>query len=137
MAARHSTERLTQVYGYEFVAGLVLGQDPTATARVISDLVATGGFLKYGRDGEFEADMLGAKYLHAAGYDPQAAISFLEKMKALEANSPSKVATWLTTHPSTSDRLARVKTQVAGFTPLANPVRNAAVYAQIKAQLPN
>jgi predicted Zn-dependent protease len=137
VAARHSTERLTQAYGYEFVAGLVLGRDPNAVGRIIADLAATGGFLKYGRDNEFEADLLGAKYLHAAGYDPQAMIGFLEKMKALEANSPSKVATWLMTHPSTSDRLARVKTQVAGFTPLANPVRNAAAYAQIKAQLPN
>lgn len=136
VAARHSTERLTQVYGYEFVAGLVLGQDPTATARVIADLAATGGFLKYSRDDEFEADMLGAKYLYAAGYDPQAEITFLETMKALEGSSPSKLATWLMTHPSTSDRLARIKTQVAGFTPLANPVRNATVYAQIKAQLP-
>lgn len=137
VAARHSTERMTQVYGYEFVAGLVLGQDPNATARVISDLAATGGFLKYGRDDEFEADMLGAKYMHAAGYDAQAEISFLERMLALEANSPSKLATWLMTHPTTSDRLARIKTQVAGFTPLANPVRNATGYAQIKAQLPN
>lgn len=137
VAARHSTERLTQAYGYEFVAGMVLGTDPNATARVISDLAATGGFLKYGRDGEFEADMLGARYMHAAGYDPQAVIGFLERMQALEANSPSQLATWLMTHPPTKDRLARVKTQVAGFAPQGSPVRNAAAYAQIKAQLPN
>ncbi len=137
VAARHSTERLTQVYGYEFIAGLVLGRDPNATARVISDLAATGGFLKYGRDNEFEADLLGARYMHAAGYDKQAVVSFLERLKALETSAPSKVETWLMTHPPTSDRLAKVKTQVAGFTPLANPIRNAAAYAQIKAQLPN
>lgn len=137
VAARHSTERLTQVYGYQFIASLVLGQDPNATARVISDLAATGGFLKYGRDGEFEADMLGAKYLHAAGYDKQAVVSFLERLKALESTAPTKFEAWLMTHPATSDRLARVKTQIAGFPQLTNPVRNAAAYAQIKAQLPN
>lgn len=136
VAARHSTERLTQEYGYQFVANLVLGTDPNATAKVISDLAATGGFLKYSRDAEFEADRLGAKYLHAAGYDPQAMVDFLEKLKALETSEPSKFETWLMTHPTTSERLEKVKTQVAGLTKLANPVRNAAAYAEIKAQLP-
>jgi predicted Zn-dependent protease len=137
VAARHSTERLTQQYGYQFVASLVLGQDPNATAKLIADLAATGGFLKYSRDAEFEADRLGAKYLYAAGYDPQAMIDFLEKIRALETSEPSTVGTWLMTHPSTSERLARVRAQIAGFPPLTNPARNAAAYAAIKAQLPN
>jgi len=137
VAARHSTERLTQQYGYQFVASLVLGQDPNTTAKLIADLAATGGFLKYSRDDEFEADQLGARYLYAAGYDPQAMIDFLEKIRALETSEPSKFETWLMTHPSSSDRLTRVRAQIAGFPPLANPVRNAAAYAAIKAQLPN
>jgi len=136
VAARHSTERLTTQYGYQFIAGLLLGQNPNATAKLITDLAATGGFLKYSRDDEHEADRLGAKYLYAAGYDPQAMVDFLDKLKALEANEPTKFETWLMTHPAMSDRLARVKTEVAGLPKLANPVRNAAAYAEIKAQLP-
>ena len=136
VAARHSTERLTEEYGYQFIAGLVLGENPNATAKLIADLAATGGFLKYSRDDEHEADRLGAKYLYAAGYDPQAMVDFLDKLKALEASEPTKFETWLMTHPTTSERLARVKTEVAGFPTLANPVRNAAAYATIKAQLP-
>jgi hypothetical protein len=42
----------------------------------------------------------------------------------------------LRTHPTASDRLARVKSEVAGFPKLANLVRNAAAYAEIEAQLP-
>ena len=136
VAARHSTERLTQQYGYQFLSGLVLGKDPNTTAKLITDLAATGGFLKYGRDDEYEADRLGAKYLYAAGYDPQAMVDFLDKLKALETSEPSKFETWLMTHPPASDRVARVKTEVAGFPKLANPVRNATAYAGIKAQLP-
>ena len=136
VAARHSTERLTDEYGYQFIAGLVLGENPNATAKLVTDLAATGGFLTYSRDDEYEADQLGAKYLYAAGYDPQAMVDFLDKLKALETNQPSKFETWLMTHPATSDRLARVKTQVAGFPRVANLVRNAAAYAEIKAQLP-
>lgn len=137
VAARHSTERLTQEYGYQFLLGLVLGQDPNSTARLVADLAATGGFLKYGRDDEFEADLLGARYLQAAGYDPRAMIDFLEKIGELETSEPSKFEAWLMTHPSTSDRIARVNAQIAGFSPSANPVRNAAAYAAIKARLPN
>lgn len=136
VAARHSTERLTDEYGYQFIAGLVLGDNPNATAKLISDLAATGGFLKYSRDDEHEADQLGAKYLYAAGYDPQAMVDFLQKLKTLEASEPTKFETWLMTHPTTSERLARVTTEVAGFPKLGNPVRNALAYAAIKAQLP-
>ena len=136
VTARHSTERLTDEYGYQFISGLVLGGNPNATAKLITDLAATGGFLKYSRDDEYEADQLGAKYLYAAGYDPQAMVDFLDKLKALETNEPSKFETWLRTHPAASDRLARVKTQVAGFPRVANLVRNAAAYAAIKSQLP-
>ena len=136
VAARHSTERITQQYGYQFIAGLLLGQNPNATAKLITDLAATGGFLKYSRDDEYEADRLGAKYLYAAGYDPQAMVDFLDKLKALETSEPSKFETWLMTHPPASDRVARVKSEIAGFPKLANPVRNAPAYAQSKAQLP-
>jgi beta-barrel assembly-enhancing protease len=136
VAARHATERLTQQYGYQFLSDLVFGKNPNAAVKLVTDLAATGGFLKYGRDDEYEADRLGAKYLHAAGYDPQAMVDFLDKLKALETSEPSKLETWLMTHPPASDRVARVRTEVAGFPKLANPVRNAAAYAGIKAQLP-
>lgn len=136
VAARHSTERLTAEYGYQFIAGLVLGENPNAAAKLVSDLAATGGFLKYSRDDEYEADLLGAKYVHAAGYDPQAVVDFLEKLQALEASEPTKFETWLMTHPVTSDRLARVRAEVGGFPKLANPARNATAYAPIRAQLP-
>ena len=113
-----------------------VGKNPNATAKLVTDLASTGGFLKYGRDDEYEADRLGAKYLYAAGYDPQAMVDFLDKLKALETSEPSKFETWLMTHPPASDRLARVTSEVAGFPKLANPVRNAPAYAEIKAQLP-
>jgi|WetSurMetagenome_2_1015567.scaffolds.fasta_scaffold38199_3 beta-barrel assembly-enhancing protease len=136
VAARHSTERMTAQYGYQFVAGLVLGQNPNAVAKLVTDMAATGGFLKYSRNDELEADELGAKYLYAAGYDPQGMVDLLNKLKGLETAEPTKFETWFMTHPATSERLARVTTEVAGFAKLPNPVRNKAAYAKIKAQLP-
>lgn len=134
VAARHATERLTQQYGYEVISGILLGSE--SSARLIADLVATGGFLKYSRDAEFEADQLGARYLHGSNYAPQAMIDFMQRMISLESSQPSDLATWLSTHPPTSDRLARVRGEIATFTPLSNPARNASAYAAIKGQLP-
>jgi predicted Zn-dependent protease len=136
VAARHATEQLTAQYGYELVAGIVLGNDPNSAAKIIADMAATGGFLKYSRDDEFEADQLGAKYLDAGGYDPKGMVDLLEKLKSLESSEPSKFETWLSTHPPTSERLARVEAEIAAFPKSANPVRNAAAYAKIKALLP-
>ena len=136
VAARHATERLTAQYGYQFVVGLILGENPNAYAKLITDMVSTGGFLKYSRNDEFEADQLGAKYTYAAGYDPAGMVELLGKLKGLEAREPGKLETWLMTHPATSDRLARVQAEVAGFPKLANPMRNAEGYRSIKALLP-
>ncbi|MCX5752623.1 MAG: M48 family metallopeptidase [Candidatus Krumholzibacteria bacterium] len=136
VAARHSTERMTAMYGYQFVASLVLGQNPNACAKLVTDMAATGGFLKYSRKDEHEADELGAKYLYAAGYDPRGMVDLLNKLKGLETTEPTKFDTWFMTHPATSERLARVETEIAGFAKLTSPVRNAAAYAKIKAQLP-
>jgi len=136
VAARHATERLTTMYGYQFVVGLVLGENPNAYAKLVSDMVSAGGFLKYSRNNEFEADQLGAKYAYAAGYDPAGMVELLGKLKGLEAREPGKLETWLMTHPATSDRLARVQAEVAGFPKLANPMRNVEGYRSIKALLP-
>ena len=38
--------------------------------------------MKFGRDAEREADLLGLEYEYAAGYDPQAFVQFFEKLHA-------------------------------------------------------
>ena len=43
-------------------------------------------FLKFSRDAEREADLLGLEYDYAAGYDPQAFVQFFEKLNADEKN---------------------------------------------------
>jgi predicted Zn-dependent protease len=58
------------------------------------------------------------------------------KLKNMETQEPSKLETLLATHPPTSERLARIKTEVGSFPKLGSPVRNEAAYAAIKADLP-
>jgi predicted Zn-dependent protease len=136
VAARHATERLTKMYGTEIFLGLVFGKNPGLLGTIVKDIGTPVGFLAYSRANEYEADDLGAKYLYAAGYDPRGMVDLLGKLKGLEKSEPGKFETWLMTHPSTSERIARVEATVAALPKSAGPVRNAAAYAKIKAQLP-
>ena len=47
----------------------------------VTNLYSTAAFLGYGREYELEADQFGAKYLHAAGYDPEAMIKVIGFLK--------------------------------------------------------
>ena len=45
-------------------------------------------FMKFSREFEAQADYLGVQYMYRAGYDPQAFITFFEKVQALEKRKP-------------------------------------------------
>src|SRR5580698_10810225 len=49
-------------------------------------------FLHFSREFEAQADYLGIQYMYRAGYDPQAFVSFFEKIQALEKRKPGMVA---------------------------------------------
>ncbi len=49
-------------------------------------------FLMFSREFEAQADYLGIQYMYRAGYDPQAFITFFEKIQALEKRKPGLVA---------------------------------------------
>jgi len=91
VTARHATERLSAMYGYQFIVNLVLGENPNAYAKLIADMTSATGFLKYSRSNEYEADQLGAKYLYATGYDPNGMIELMGKLKTVETREPSQL----------------------------------------------
>ena len=136
VAARHSAERLSQQYGYQFIAGLVLGKDPNAYAELFANIFSTSGFLYFGRKNEYEADRLGAAYLNKAGYEVGGMVELMGKLKNLEEREPTKFEEWLSTHPPTGERLTEVQGYVATLPRPASPTRNVAGYAKIKALLP-
>ncbi|WP_426491661.1 M48 family metallopeptidase [Hymenobacter sp. 102] len=114
--ARHSSERMSQQMAAQGLGGVVsaaVGQNPTATQNVFLQAVGVGsslGLLKYGRSQESEADHLGLIFMAMAGYNPDGAIAFWQRMEARENQaSPPE---FLSTHPSNGTRIAAIQKEL-------------------------
>ncbi|HMN80367.1 MAG TPA: M48 family metallopeptidase [Burkholderiaceae bacterium] len=115
----HGRERL----GKERVAkGLTMGASILSAILGYGDLggqLAGGAaqltLLKYSRDDETEADVVGLDLAARAGYDPRAAIVLWDKMSAASKGSPPQ---WLSTHPSNTSRTAEIRKHLKTTLPL-------------------
>jgi len=98
-----------------------LGIDPNLT-----DMVAQEGAnlmsLKFGREDESEADLVGMEIAARAGYDPRAGITLWEKMGAANKGAPPQ---WLSTHPASSTRIADMQAALPNVMPLFQRARAA------------
>lgn len=119
--ARHGAERMSIQLGTALVgqaAGIVLDMsDPTA-ARVFQQAYGIGAqvgvILPYSRTHEYEADHIGLILMAEAGYDPQAAVAFWERMME-ENKDEKKPPEWLSTHPLSRERLQEIIQEIPGI----------------------
>ena len=74
-------------------------------------------FMKFSRNFESEADYLGLQYMYKSGYDPQAFISFFEKVQAQEKKKPGTLSKAFASHPQTPDRIEKSQEEIAKILP--------------------
>jgi len=74
-------------------------------------------FLEFSREFEAQADYLGVQYMYRAGYDPQAFVTFFEKIENLEKTKPGAVARVFENHPQTPDRIQHTEEEIATILP--------------------
>jgi predicted Zn-dependent protease len=115
VAARHSMQQLsTQMLAQ---VGLVLGSILSKDIRKFAGLASIGMqllFLKFSRSDEYQADALGIRYARQAAYSPGEMLRFFTALEGMTAESSShSIPTFLSTHPMTKDRIARVKEMVS------------------------
>jgi hypothetical protein len=104
---RHGTAQATK--GQKFQIGAIAGQVLGAivggrTGSVISQGSQVGlgvYFLKYGREYEREADLLGAQIMARAGYDPR---QMANMFRTIESQSRGAAPEWLSDHPNPGNR---------------------------------
>ena len=87
------------------------------------------------RESEREADQLGIQYLWNTGYDPNAFVSFFEKMQEQEKSKPGRLAGWFRTHPSTEDRITASMDEQRYLPEKDNYMINTSEFDRVKARL--
>jgi predicted Zn-dependent protease len=105
---RMSKELVSQGVG---VAGNVALSRNAQSQSVFNALYGVGTplvMLKYGRDQELEADRLGLIFMAMAGYNPQSATAFWQRMASASEGS-QKPPEFLSTHPSDATRIGRIQ----------------------------
>ncbi len=93
-------------------------------------------FMKFQRNFEAEADFLGLQYMYKTGYDPQAFISFFEKIQAKEKKKPGTLAKAFASHPQTPDRIEESQKEIATILPArAQYIVSTSEFDDVKARL--
>lgn len=111
--ARHGSQRMSSAMLIQFggaALSVALSQKPALTQQLFSQAygVTTGlGSLKYSRSHETEADKMGLIFAAMAGYNPEVAVSFWERMAA--SGGGQKPPELLSTHPSDETRIRDLK----------------------------
>lgn len=107
--ANHGRERMSQGLMANLglsTLGAAMGQNPGMTTDIFMQAVGVGtqiGMLKFSRQHESEADEIGLIFMAIAGYDPQEAPKFWERMTA--GSTGQKPPEWMSTHPSDETRI--------------------------------
>jgi len=93
------------------------------------------GFMKFSRNDESEADMLGVEYLWAAGYDPNAMSTMFEKLAAKNKKKPGTFSKLFETHPQSVDRMEASRALIARFPERDEYVVSTSEFQRVKARL--
>ena len=97
IALRHGTHNASKAYaaqaGIGVLGGILTGGKTRSTAQIINVIGGLGlnaVFLKYSRDAETQADIVGTQILSRAGYDPMDMANFFEVLRKQHAKEPGR-----------------------------------------------
>jgi predicted Zn-dependent protease len=111
----HARERTAKTnitsIGSRVIGGLLFGQAGEMIGAAGSSLAA----LKFSRNDETEADLIGMELAARAGYDPRSGVPLWTKMSGASKGAPPQ---WLSTHPSGKTRIKTIKDNLKDVMPL-------------------
>lgn len=117
--AKHSNERMSQQimaqYGAQVLGG-VLSNKSAAIQNIAGQVYGLGAqygvMLPFSRKHETEADLMGLVFMAMAGYNPDNAITFWQKMSQ---SGGQQVPEFMSTHPSDATRINAIQKQLASI----------------------
>ncbi|MDD6891764.1 MAG: M48 family metallopeptidase [Bacteroidales bacterium] len=114
--AKHSNERMSQEILAQYGAQILsqtLSQKSAATQQVAQKIYGLGAqygaILPFSRKHESEADFMGLIFMAMAGYNPDVAVNFWQKMSA---NGSAGVPEFMSTHPSDARRISDIQREL-------------------------
>ena len=116
--AKHSAEQMSKQiknqYGTEILGQVINAAGVSSGTTQLAQIIAQKGLqfrsLKYSRDNESEADRMGLIFAAMAGYDPNVAVSFWQRMAQMTGNSNQSDV--FSDHPSDAKRIAAIKQEL-------------------------
>jgi beta-barrel assembly-enhancing protease len=121
VAARHGTKQATKAELIQLgaMAAMIVVPYGWAGYGIYEgmNLAIPLTFLKFSRDDEREADFLGIQYMYKAGYDPNAYVTFFERIQADEKRRPGSIPKMFSTHPPTPERIELAQKEIARILP--------------------
>jgi len=126
VALRHGTNQASKAYIAQAPLALIGGAlGSNSIGSVLAQLgvgFATNSLLlKYSRDAERQADLMGTQILYDSGYDPHAMVEFFEK---IQAESGGRASEFFSSHPDPGNRISSVQGEIQRMGGQVNRSRN-------------
>jgi predicted Zn-dependent protease len=121
VVARHISKRESQGTKISLatlgaiLAGFLLGGKAAGAIAATTLAASETAFLKYSREDEEEADSLGLKFMDRSGYDRNAMLTMMKKMRRMTGPAGSDPPAYLLTHPAPEQRMGDLEIQMARY----------------------
>lgn len=138
IAARHATRNLTkgELWNLASIPLVFVGGAAGYAIQQAAGIAVPMSILKFSRDAEREADLLGMQYEYASGYDPSSFVGFFEKLNAKEKKHKGFLSKAFSTHPMTDDRIKRAQDEMETMLPDREQyVVDTSEFQEVKARL--
>ncbi len=114
VALRHGTNQASKAYIAQaplvLLGGLGSNSVGTVLAKIGAGFTLDSVLLKYSRDAENQADIMGTQILYDCGYDPRAMEQFFEK---LTAEGGSRTPQFFNSHPNPENRMEKINEEIS------------------------
>ena len=138
VALRHGTAQATKAQSPSLLAGIgaiggsILGGPLGSVVYAGSQIGAGAYLLHYSREYETEADLMGARIMARAGYDPH---DLANMFKTIEAQSGGGGGGFFSDHPNPKDRYARINQEAMALQVSANPIKITPAFVSVQERL--
>jgi beta-barrel assembly-enhancing protease len=137
VALRHGTAQATKATKYEIgtligaVVGSIIGGNVGSAVAQGTQFGLGTAFLRFSREFEREADLLGSHVMAAAGYDPREMASMF---KTIQQGRASGGPSWLSDHPDPGDRYESI-TRESQLLTVRTPVHDVRAFTKAQRRL--